>query len=84
MSSMAERLRDRSGKRPAYTIDDSDDDGDFVPRNPTSAQDKMEKIVRHDAVSFLKFSWFFCCYFMYHLHSFFFNTGECTSISGCS
>lgn len=49
MSSLVERLRARSDRRPIYSIDESDDD-DFVPRKPGVTLDKLEKIVRDDAV----------------------------------
>ncbi|XP_030476827.2 CHD3-type chromatin-remodeling factor PICKLE isoform X2 [Syzygium oleosum] len=48
MSSLVERLRARSDRRPIYSIDESDDD-DFVPRKPGVTLDKLEKIVRDDA-----------------------------------
>lgn len=48
MSSLVERLRTRSERRPIYSIDESDDD-DFVLRKPGVTQDKLEKIVRDDA-----------------------------------
>ncbi|OWM86763.1 hypothetical protein CDL15_Pgr015799 [Punica granatum] len=51
MSSLVERLRARSDRRPVYNLDDSDDDGDFVSGKPRSGLDKIEKIVRDDAVS---------------------------------
>lgn len=46
MSSLVERLRDRSDRRPVYNIDDSDDD-DFVSRKSAG---KIEKIERDDVV----------------------------------
>lgn len=47
-----ERLRARSDRRPVYNIDDSDDDGDFLSGKSRMAQQKIEKIMRDDAVGF--------------------------------
>ncbi|PQQ21046.1 CHD3-type chromatin-remodeling factor PICKLE [Prunus yedoensis var. nudiflora] len=49
MSSLVERLRVRSDRRPVYNIDESDDEADFVTRKPGTAEEKFEKIVRSDA-----------------------------------
>lgn len=49
MSSLVERLRVRSDRKPIYNIDDSDDD-DFLPRKPGTTQEKFERIERSDAV----------------------------------
>uniref|UniRef100_A0A2P2L869 Chromodomain helicase DNA binding protein n=1 Tax=Rhizophora mucronata TaxID=61149 RepID=A0A2P2L869_RHIMU len=49
MSSLVERLRARSERRPIYNLDDSDDDSDFVSGKPWKSQEKVEKIVRDDA-----------------------------------
>ncbi|KAK7283118.1 hypothetical protein RIF29_12416 [Crotalaria pallida] len=48
MSSLVERLRARSDRKPIYNIDDSDDD-DFLPRKPGTTQETFETIVRSDA-----------------------------------
>lgn len=48
MSSLVERLRVRSDRKPVYNIDDSDDDADIVDGKLKNAQ-KFEKIVRTDA-----------------------------------
>ncbi|KAI4376194.1 hypothetical protein MLD38_013984 [Melastoma candidum] len=48
MSSLVERLRARTDKKPVYHLDDSDDD-DFAPRKPGTAQETLEKIIRDDA-----------------------------------
>ena len=52
MSSLVERLRVRSDRRPVYNIDEWDDDADLDERKSGSAQpqQKIEKIVRADAV----------------------------------
>lgn len=52
MSSLVERLRVRSERRPIYNLDDSDDDADVVPGKSGASQEKFEKIVRSDAVCF--------------------------------
>ncbi|XP_014500992.1 CHD3-type chromatin-remodeling factor PICKLE isoform X1 [Vigna radiata var. radiata] len=49
MSSLVERLRVRSDRRPIYNLDESDDDADFLPRKPGTTQEKLERIVRTDA-----------------------------------
>ncbi|RDX76252.1 CHD3-type chromatin-remodeling factor PICKLE, partial [Mucuna pruriens] len=49
MSSLVERLRVRSDRRPIYNIDESDDDADFLPRKSGTTQEKLERIVRSDA-----------------------------------
>ncbi|XP_048331491.2 CHD3-type chromatin-remodeling factor PICKLE isoform X2 [Ziziphus jujuba] len=49
MSSLVERLRVRSDRRPIYNLDESDDDADVVPGRHGTAQEKFEKIVRDDA-----------------------------------
>ncbi|XP_061365248.1 CHD3-type chromatin-remodeling factor PICKLE isoform X2 [Gastrolobium bilobum] len=49
MSSLVERLRVRSDRKPIYNIDDSDDDADFLPRKPGTTQEKLERIDRSDA-----------------------------------
>ncbi|PSS11200.1 CHD3-type chromatin-remodeling factor PICKLE like [Actinidia chinensis var. chinensis] len=51
MSSLVERLRVRSDRRPVYNIDEWDDDADLDERKSGSAQpqQKIEKIVRADA-----------------------------------
>uniref|UniRef100_A0A5B7BD29 Putative CHD3-type chromatin-remodeling factor PICKLE n=1 Tax=Davidia involucrata TaxID=16924 RepID=A0A5B7BD29_DAVIN len=46
MSSLVERLRVRSDRRPVYNLDDSDEDADLVRGK---SQEKFEKIVRADA-----------------------------------
>lgn len=52
MSSLVERLRVRSDRRPIYNLDESDDDADVVPGRHGTAQENFEKIVRDDAVCF--------------------------------
>ncbi|XP_038711495.1 CHD3-type chromatin-remodeling factor PICKLE-like isoform X2 [Tripterygium wilfordii] len=49
MSSLVERLRVRSDRRPIYNLESSDDDADFVHGKSGSKQEKVEKIVRDDA-----------------------------------
>lgn len=49
MSSLVERLRVRSERKPVYNIDESDDD-DFLLKKPRTSQEKFERIVRSDAV----------------------------------
>ncbi|XP_027904599.1 CHD3-type chromatin-remodeling factor PICKLE isoform X2 [Vigna unguiculata] len=49
MSSLVERLRVRSDRRPIYNLDESDDDADFLPRKSGTTQEKLERIVRTDA-----------------------------------
>jgi chromodomain-helicase-DNA-binding protein 4 len=53
MSSLVERLRTRSDRKPIYNIDESDDDADFGTGKPGRAQEKFEKIVRIDVVCLL-------------------------------
>ncbi|CAI8599568.1 unnamed protein product [Vicia faba] len=48
MSSLVERLRVRSERKPVYNIDESDDD-DFLLKKPGTSQDKFERIARSDA-----------------------------------
>ncbi|KAL6345794.1 hypothetical protein AAG906_017546 [Vitis piasezkii] len=49
MSSLVERLRVRSDRRPIYNLDESDDDADLVHGKSGMSQEKFEKIVRSDA-----------------------------------
>ncbi|CAN6682573.1 unnamed protein product [Malus baccata var. baccata] len=49
MSSLVERLRVRSDRRPIYNIDESDDEADFVTGKRGAAPEKFEKIIRSDA-----------------------------------
>ncbi|OMO90720.1 SNF2-related protein [Corchorus olitorius] len=49
MSSLVERLRVRSDRRPIYNLDDSDDDADFLSRKSGKTEEKFEKFVRDDA-----------------------------------
>lgn len=51
MSSLVERLRDRTDRKPIYNLDESDDDADFVSRKSGKTEEKLERIVRDDAVS---------------------------------
>ncbi|KAK3036792.1 hypothetical protein RJ639_030484 [Escallonia herrerae] len=51
MTSLVERLRVRSDRRPVYNLDDSDDDADLLRGKSGNNQQKFEKIVRSDAVS---------------------------------
>ncbi|KAG7037640.1 hypothetical protein SDJN02_01269, partial [Cucurbita argyrosperma subsp. argyrosperma] len=48
MSSLVERLRVRSERRPVYNLDESDDDFDYKHKKPGSTQDKFEKLERED------------------------------------
>ncbi|KAI4379873.1 hypothetical protein MLD38_006115 [Melastoma candidum] len=48
MSSLVDRLRVRTDRKPVYRLDDSDDD-DLAPRKPSTAQETIEKIIRDDA-----------------------------------
>lgn len=52
MSSLAERLRARTDRRPIYNLDDSDDEADFVRGKSGAGQETFERIVRSDAVCF--------------------------------
>lgn len=49
MSSLVERLRVRSDRRPVYNIDESDDDADLVQGKSMASQQMIEKIERTDA-----------------------------------
>ncbi|KAE8654547.1 CHD3-type chromatin-remodeling factor PICKLE [Hibiscus syriacus] len=49
MSSLVERLRVRSERKPIYNLDESDDDADFVSGRSCKNEEKLEKIVRDDA-----------------------------------
>ncbi|XP_057959148.1 CHD3-type chromatin-remodeling factor PICKLE-like [Malania oleifera] len=49
MSSLVERLRVRSDRRPIYNIDESDDEADFVHGKIGNTKEKIERIVRTDA-----------------------------------
>ncbi|KAL9338729.1 hypothetical protein Peur_067744 [Populus x canadensis] len=49
MSSLVERLRVRSERRPIYNLDESDDDADFVSGKAKKPQEKIERFVRDDA-----------------------------------
>lgn len=64
MSSLVERLRVRSDRRPIYNLDESDDEADLVRGKSGMPEGNFEKIVRPDAVCFL---------FIYLFHSFNFN-----------
>ncbi|CAI0444180.1 unnamed protein product [Linum tenue] len=48
MSSLVERLRARSERRPIYNLDESDDEADFVARKGGKPQEEIERIVRPD------------------------------------
>ncbi|KAK4274486.1 hypothetical protein QN277_017696 [Acacia crassicarpa] len=48
MSSLVERLRARSDRKPIYSIDESDDDADILPGKHEPTQEKFERIVRSD------------------------------------
>jgi len=56
MSSLVERLRVRSDRRPIYNLDESDDDADLLPRKSGTTQEKLERIVRSDAVCYFLFA----------------------------
>ncbi|KAK8520286.1 hypothetical protein V6N13_031255 [Hibiscus sabdariffa] len=47
MSSLVERLRIRSDRRPVYTLDESDDDADFVS-GKSGKTEQLERIARTD------------------------------------
>ncbi|GAY44314.1 hypothetical protein CUMW_081240 [Citrus unshiu] len=49
MSSLVERLRVRSDRKPIYQLDESDDDADFEQGKPGTTVEKFERIVRIDA-----------------------------------
>ncbi|KAF4352937.1 hypothetical protein G4B88_001370 [Cannabis sativa] len=49
MSSLVERLRVRSERRPVYNLDDSDEDVDVVRGRGATTQEKFEKMDRSDA-----------------------------------
>ncbi|KAL9442896.1 hypothetical protein AB3S75_016291 [Citrus x aurantiifolia] len=49
MSSLVERLRVRSDRKPIYQLDESDDDADFEQGKPGTTEEKFERIVRIDA-----------------------------------
>ncbi|XWS70486.1 hypothetical protein CRYUN_Cryun03dG0052200 [Craigia yunnanensis] len=49
MSSLVERLRVRSDRKPIYSLDESDDDADFVSGKSGKSEEKLERIVRTDA-----------------------------------
>ncbi|GKU87355.1 hypothetical protein SLEP1_g1763 [Rubroshorea leprosula] len=55
MSSLVERLRARSERRPIYNLDDSDEEADFEHGKPGKTKEKLEQIDRTDAVCFLFF-----------------------------
>lgn len=67
MSSLVERLRIRSDRRPLYSLDVSDDEAEFEQRPGRTTQEKPERVVRTDAVSlplyllFVLFQFRFCC-----------------------
>lgn len=75
MSSLVERLRVRSDRRPIYNLDESDDEADLVRGKSGMSQEKFDKIVRTDAVCFLLISLFlnlkFVFYTNFHLVSLF-------------
>ncbi|CAI0416517.1 unnamed protein product, partial [Linum tenue] len=48
MSSLVERLRARSERRPTYHLDESDDEADFVARKGAKPHEEIERIVRPD------------------------------------
>lgn len=62
MSSLVERLRVRSDRRPVYNLDESDDDADYASGKAGTSQEKFERIIRDDAVCFfiVNFSFQFC------------------------
>lgn len=64
MSSLVERLRVRSDRKPVYNIDDWDDGEDLDLKRPGSGldQQKIERIVRDDAVCSSRVV--FCCCFL--------------------
>ncbi|CAL5355214.1 unnamed protein product [Camellia sinensis] len=51
MSSLVERLRVRSERRPIYNLDDSDDEAYLDKGKSGSSHHKIEKIIRPDSVS---------------------------------
>lgn len=50
MSSLVERLRVRSERRPVYNIDVSDDEADIAHGKSGLPSEKLERIVREDTV----------------------------------
>ncbi|XP_047328868.1 CHD3-type chromatin-remodeling factor PICKLE-like isoform X2 [Impatiens glandulifera] len=48
MSSLVERLRARTDRRPIYNLDDSDDEADLVHGNSRAANEVFERIVREN------------------------------------
>ncbi|KAL9230296.1 hypothetical protein vseg_005669 [Gypsophila vaccaria] len=49
MSSLVERLRQRSDRRPLYSIDNSDDEADRMPGKYGESSENFERLVREDA-----------------------------------
>ncbi|KAJ4952799.1 hypothetical protein NE237_029631 [Protea cynaroides] len=49
MSSLVERLRIRSDRKPLYNVDESDDDADLVRGESGPSREKPEKLIRTDA-----------------------------------
>lgn len=49
MSSLVERLRTRTDRKPIYNIDESDDDADLVDGKSGTKRENFERIVRTDA-----------------------------------
>lgn len=64
MSSLVERLRARSDRKPIYNLDESDDDADFLPGKHGTAHEKFEKIVRSDTVCFLFLFFYKLCFLL--------------------
>lgn len=53
MSSLVERLRVRSERRPVYNLDESDEEFDYKRKKPGSAQEIFERLERDDKVCLL-------------------------------
>lgn len=53
MSTLVERVRLRTDRKPIYNTDESDDDADLMPIKHQTTQEKFERIVRSDVVSYI-------------------------------
>lgn len=50
MSSLVDRLRARTDRKPIYSIDESDDEADILPGKHEPFQENFERVVRSDTV----------------------------------
>lgn len=55
MSSLVERLRVRSERRPVYNLDESDEEFDYKHKKPGSTQEIYERLERDDKVCLLSY-----------------------------